>query len=55
MLTRQALLKAGQGMVIVLVDSVTSRDNVSRTARLAGWQAVSEDQPDGSYKITLTK
>ncbi len=55
MLTRQTLLKVGQGTVIVLVDSVTSRDNVSRTAKLAGWQATSEAQHDGSFKVTLTK
>lgn len=55
MMTRQALMKAKQGIVIVLVDSITSRDNVSRTAKLAGWQAVSEDQPDGSFKVTLRK
>lgn len=54
LLTHQALMKVGQGVIIVLVDSVTSRNNVSRTARLAGWQATSEDQSDGSFKITLT-
>ena len=55
MQTRQALMKLKQGTVIVLVDSITSRDNVSRTAKLAGWQAASQDQPDGSYQVTLTR
>jgi len=55
LMARQALMKAKQGTVIVLVDSVTSRDNVSRTGKLAGWQTSSEDQPNGSFKVTLTK
>lgn len=55
MMTRQALMKAGQGTVIVLVDSVTSRDNVVRTAKLAGWQASIEAQADGVYQLTMTK
>lgn len=61
MLTRQALLNAKSGaadeasVVIVLVDSTTSRDNVVRTGKLAGWQAAIEQQADGSYKLTLTR
>jgi tRNA 2-thiouridine synthesizing protein A len=55
MMARQALLKAEKGTVVVLVDSITSRDNVSRTGKMVGWQAAVEDQADGSFKITLTK
>lgn len=55
MMTRKALMNAGKGVVIVLVDSVTSRDNVARTAGLAGWQSAIEQQADGSYRLTLTK
>lgn len=56
MMTRQALAGAGgKGPVIVLVDSVTSRDNVVRTARLAGWLASIETQPQDSYRLTLTR
>jgi TusA-related sulfurtransferase len=55
LLTRRALLNAGKGTVIVLVDSVTARDNVVRTASLAGWQSAAEQQSDGSYRLTLTQ
>ncbi|MDI6768903.1 MAG: sulfurtransferase TusA family protein [Anaerolineales bacterium] len=55
MLARQALLEAGQGIVIVLVDSVTSRDNVIRAGKLAGWQSAIEQQTNGIYRLTLTK
>jgi TusA-related sulfurtransferase len=55
MMTRQALLTTRQGAVVVLVDAATARDNVARTAELAGWQAVTETQLDGSYRLMLTK
>jgi len=55
MLTRRALNEQGNGQVIVLVDAVTSRNNVIRTAQLAGWKAEIEEQPDGTFRLILTK
>lgn len=55
MLARQALQTAGKGTVTVLVDSTTSRDNVIRTGKLAGWQPSIEDQGNGVFRVTLTK
>lgn len=55
LLAREVLLKAGRGTVIVQVDSIASRENVSRTASHLGWQAAVEAQPDGSFTLALTK
>jgi tRNA 2-thiouridine synthesizing protein A len=55
LLTRQALSSLTGGAVDVFVDSATARDNVSRTAQKAGWKASIENQPDGSFRISLTK
>lgn len=55
LMTRQALASLSSGEVQVLVDSGTALDNVARTAHHAGWQAIVEDMPDGSHKLTLTK
>lgn len=55
MLARQALLAAGSGTLTVLVDSITSRDNVIRTAKLAGWKAEVQEEPAGVFRLTLTK
>ena len=52
-LTRQAM-KAGFFPLRVLVDTGTSRDNVSRMAQSAGWQVSVEDRSDG-FVLTLTK
>ena len=55
MLAREAILEAKKGTVVVLVDSTTSRNNVTRTAQMNGWTVTTEDEPDGSFRITLTK
>ena len=55
MLAREAILEAKQGTVVVLVDSTTSRNNVTRTAQMNGWIVTAEDESDGSVRLTLTK
>lgn len=51
--TRQAM-KAGAFPIRVLVDTGTSRDNVSRMAQAAGCKVAVEDKGDG-FVLTLTK
>jgi TusA-related sulfurtransferase len=51
--TRQAL-KAGVFPIRVLVDTGTSRDNVSRMAQSQGCKVTVEDKGDG-FVLTLTK
>lgn len=55
MLARQALQAAGSGAVTVLVDSASSRDNVIRTAKLAGWKAEVLEEAGGVFRLTLTR
>ena len=55
MMARQAILKMDKGIVEVLVDSDTARENVSRLAKSAGWTVSVEDQPDDSSRIVLKK
>ena len=55
MLARDALISLGKGSLIVLTDSFTSRTNVERTGKLAGWTAEISQDADGTYKITFTK
>ncbi len=52
--TRKALAKIEAGEVDILVDTVTSRENVSRFARSRGWEASAEETPDG-YRVILKK
>ncbi len=54
LVTRKAMKKAGQGTIEVLVETGTSRDNVSRMARKEGWQVEVIEVEDG-FKLILNK
>ena len=53
-ITRNAMKRAGKGLIEVLVETGTSRDNVSRMARKEGWQVEVRDAEDG-FKLILNK
>ncbi|MDR1622551.1 MAG: sulfurtransferase TusA family protein, partial [Synergistaceae bacterium] len=48
--TKKVLDKTPSGKVEVLVDTVTSRDNVGRFAENKGWKVAKEERP-GGYKV----
>ena len=52
-LTRNAI-QAGAFPIEVLVETVTSRENVKRAAEKAGC-TVQVDEVDGEFKLTLTR
>jgi tRNA 2-thiouridine synthesizing protein A len=54
LMTMEKLKTLSQGELVVLVDTDTSRENVSRAAASLGWQ-VKEVQPGDEYRITLQK
>lgn len=55
MLTREALIELGKGTLIVLTDSATSRNNIERTGKLAGWSVEITQDDEQTYRIKLTK
>jgi len=54
-LARQAIQEAGRGIIEVMVDSGTARDNVSRIGKNSGWSVTVEEQNGGFYKVLLKK
>lgn len=52
--TRNAMKKVDEGPIEVLVETGTSRDNVSRMARKEGWQVDIQEVEDG-FKLVLDK
>ncbi|MBQ6774917.1 MAG: sulfurtransferase TusA family protein [Synergistaceae bacterium] len=54
MLTKKALANLTSGRVEVLVDTATSRNNVSRFAANKGWNVETEER-DGGYTVILEK
>jgi tRNA 2-thiouridine synthesizing protein A len=53
-LVKRAIDKLGKGEIEVWVDTVTSKENVSRLARNAGFQ-VSVDEKEGGFLLKLSK
>ena len=53
-ITRNAMKRARQGPIEVLVETGTSRDNVSRMAHKEGWQ-VEVLEVEGGFKLVLNK
>ncbi|MDY0235635.1 MAG: sulfurtransferase TusA family protein [Gudongella sp.] len=54
-LTLNAIKKAKTGELIVLVDTQTSKENVSRAATAKGWKVEEVQAVNDSYKIILRK
>lgn len=55
LLARAAVHQLTTGVVEVLVDSVTSRENISRWARSVGCDVTAEAVAGGDWRLTLTK
>lgn len=54
MMTKKALADLTSGRVEVLVDTATSRNNVSRFGESKGWKVSTEERENG-YKVILER
>ena len=55
LMTLEEMKKVGKGNIQVLVDTDTSKENVSRAAENQGWQVKEIKEEGGEYRITLQK
>ncbi|TVS08945.1 MAG: SirA family protein [Planctomycetaceae bacterium] len=55
LMTRQAIGGLTTGTVEILVDSVTSCENISRFAKTSGWNPITEATPTGDYRVVLER
>ena len=53
--TQEKIWEMKNGVLEVLVDDGTARQNVARTAEKEGWDVEITDMGDGEYLLTLTK
>jgi tRNA 2-thiouridine synthesizing protein A len=53
-LAKKAIDKIGKGTIEILVDTVASKENVSRLARSGGYQ-VSVEEKEGEFLLKLVK
>ena len=45
----------GKGEIEILVDTDTSKENVSRAARNQGWSVAEVDESEGGYRVLIRK
>lgn len=55
LLTLNEMKKINKGEIIILVDTDTSKENVSRAATTQGWQVKSVSPEGIGYRITISK
>jgi tRNA 2-thiouridine synthesizing protein A len=55
LMTLDEIKKANQGEILILVDTDTSKENVSRAATSQGWQVKEVLEEGGGYRITISK
>jgi len=55
LMTKNALDGVSEGNIEIFVDTIASRENVSRFAEKFGWKVTVEDRPEGSFRLLLQK
>lgn len=53
--TINEMKKVNKGEIIVMVDTDTSKENVSRAAKNQGWEVTDIQSEDDGYRITIRK
>jgi TusA-related sulfurtransferase len=54
-MTLEEIKKVNTGQIEVLVDTDTSKENVSRAAKSQGWQVKDIQEEDEGYRIIINK
>jgi tRNA 2-thiouridine synthesizing protein A len=55
LMTLDEIKKADEAEIVILVDTDTSKENVSRAARSQGWQINDVIEEGGGYRVTISK
>ena len=55
LMTMNEIKKGNDDELVVLVDSETSRENVSRAASSRGWFVRGFENEDGGFRLTIAK
>jgi len=55
MMTLQGIKTSGENSLLVLVDTETSKENVSRAAASQGWKVQGIEENGEEFHITITK
>jgi TusA-related sulfurtransferase len=55
LMTLDKIKEMGDGRIEVLVDTVTSKENVTRAATSQGWKVAGQEETDAGFKLILEK
>lgn len=55
LMTMDEMKKVNKGEIVILVDTDTSKENVSRSAESQGWQVKDIQEEDSGYKIKIAR
>lgn len=55
LMTMDEMKRTSKGRFQILVDTDTSKENVSRAARSQGWEVTDVQEEGGGYRITVKK
>ena len=55
LMTLEEIKKLEKGEIIILVDTDTSKENVSRLATSQGWRVKGVQAEGGEYQVTIAK
>ena len=55
LMTLDEIKKVDEGEILILVDTDTSKENVSRAATSQGWQVKDVLEEGGGYRVTISK
>jgi tRNA 2-thiouridine synthesizing protein A len=55
LMTLDEIKKVDLGEIVILVDTDTSKENVSRAAKSQGWQVKNVLEEGGGYRVTISK
>ncbi len=55
LLTMNEIKKMGKGEIVILVDTVTSKENVSRAAIAQGWTLKSVEPEGAGFRVIISK
>ena len=53
--TINEMKKVNKGEIVIMVDTDTSKENVSRAAKNQGWEVTDIQSEDDGYRITIRK
>ncbi|MDD5205090.1 MAG: sulfurtransferase TusA family protein [Desulfobacterales bacterium] len=55
LMTLDEIKRVGKGEIQILVDTETSKENVTRAAASQGWEVRSEQEEGEAYRISIRK